>query len=54
MYQNVPFLNHFFALLDFVGRSEERRAKDEGQGDAEDGKRKAEEERDGKPATGDW
>ena len=30
MYQNVPFLNHFFALLDFGSRSEERRTKSEG------------------------
>jgi hypothetical protein len=31
MYQNVHFLDHFFALLDFGSRDEERRAKDEGQ-----------------------
>ena len=30
MYQNVHFLNHFFALLDFENRDEERRAKGEG------------------------
>jgi len=29
MYQNIHFLNHFFALLDFGRRDEERRAKNE-------------------------
>jgi len=29
MYQNAHFLNHFFALLDFRSRDEERRTKGE-------------------------
>jgi len=45
MYQNVPFLNHFFALLDFGSRDEERRTKGEGRGEAEDGRRTRDEGR---------
>jgi hypothetical protein len=30
MYQNEHFLDHFFALLDFGSRDEERRTKSEG------------------------
>jgi len=30
MYQNGHFLDHFFALLDFGSRDEERRTKSEG------------------------
>ena len=36
MYQNVHFLDHFFALLDFGSRDEERRTRDEGRRRTED------------------
>jgi hypothetical protein len=36
MYQNVPFLNHFFAFLDFGSRGEERRTKGERRGRVKD------------------
>jgi hypothetical protein len=36
MYQNAHFLNHFFALLDFGSRDEERRTKGERRGRVKD------------------
>jgi len=45
MYQNVPFLNHFFALLDFGSRDEERRTKGERRGAKSEGRRARESHR---------
>jgi len=45
MYQNIPFLDHFFALLDFGNRDEERRTKSEGRRTKGEGQRAKSEER---------
>jgi hypothetical protein len=45
MYQNEHFLNHFFALLDFGSRDEERRTKSEGRRTKSKGQRARESHR---------